>query len=132
MKKTVKKTSKKKIRSLADHPMYTHADFAYFCEKGFSNEEIFAVWDRDLAAGREPCRYIIDPVTIMVAHAAVMVNGLRENLSPEAISSIAAHIQGARTNNLKVDQEVVWFCKKLIGLVGGHEQQARLMEELGL
>ena len=33
------------------HPNYHAADYAYLCEKGYSDAEILAIWDRDVALG---------------------------------------------------------------------------------
>lgn len=61
-----------------------------------------------------------------------MLDAIREQLSPHAVASIVAHLQGARTNNQDVDQQVHWFTEELCKLLGGYEHQARLAEELGL
>lgn len=42
---------------LKRHPMYSPSDLAYFQNKGYSNEEILAFWNRDLAAGHEPLHH---------------------------------------------------------------------------
>ena len=36
------------------HPMYTESDYAYFSCKGYTDAEIVAFWDRDMARGCEP------------------------------------------------------------------------------
>ena len=61
-----------------------------------------------------------------------LFDAVREQLSPQAVASIVAHIHGAATNNVEVDQQVLWFCQKLTELLGGNEQFTRLAEELGL
>jgi len=58
--------------------------------------------------------------------------GLHHNLSPEAVTSVAAHIQGASTNDPMVDQQVRWFSEQLVKLLGGNTAYAQLMNELGL
>jgi hypothetical protein len=62
----------------------------------------------------------------------LLVDALRENLSPHAVAAIVAYLQPARTNNPDVDHQVQWFADQLVELVGGSEHQARLAEELGL
>lgn len=61
-----------------------------------------------------------------------LFDAIREQLSPEAVASIASYLQCARTNNQDVDRQVRWFADELCKLLGGYEQQARLAEELGL
>jgi hypothetical protein len=61
-----------------------------------------------------------------------LFDAMREQLSPEAIASIIAHVQGAATNNPDVDRQVSWFRDRLTELLGGSEHHARLMDELGL
>jgi hypothetical protein len=62
----------------------------------------------------------------------VLFDALRDNLSPEAIAAIVSCLQTNRTNNAEVDRQVDWFAEELCKLLGGHEQQNRLAEELGL
>ena len=57
---------------------------------------------------------------------------LRDNLSPESVTSIAAHIRSASTNDPMTDQQVRWFAETLIKLLGGNTAYAEHMEELGL
>jgi hypothetical protein len=61
-----------------------------------------------------------------------LFDAIREQLSPHAVASIVAYLQPARTNNQDVDRQVAWFAEELVKLLGGHEQQAQLAEELGL
>ena len=49
--------------SIKKHQQYTKADYEYLKTKGYSNKEIIALWDRDLASGKEPVtlnKYKID------------------------------------------------------------------------
>lgn len=39
---------------LQNHQMFTAQDFNYLAAKGYTNQEIKALWDRDLAEGKEP------------------------------------------------------------------------------
>lgn len=39
------------------HPMYAPDDLRYLRQKGYSDEEIRAFWDRDHAQGKAPCRH---------------------------------------------------------------------------
>ena len=61
-----------------------------------------------------------------------LFDAVREQLSPEAVASIAAHLGGASTNNQDVDRQVRWFADELVKLLGGNEHYTRLMGELGL
>lgn len=64
--------------------------------------------------------------------SASLVDALRDNLSPEAVATIASWLQPARTNDENVDREVRWFTEQLAQALGGWDQQSRLAEELGL
>ncbi|HOD84366.1 MAG: hypothetical protein BWX88_03446 [Planctomycetes bacterium ADurb.Bin126] len=57
---------------------------------------------------------------------------MQEQMSPHAVAAIVAYLQPARTNNSDVDRQVHWFAEQLVHLLGGHEHQNRLAEELGL
>lgn len=71
-------------------------------------------------------------VTVPENDESELFEAIREQLSPHAVASIVAHLQGARTNNQDVDRQVHWFTEELVKLLGGYEHQARLGEELGL
>ena len=64
--------------------------------------------------------------------AALMREAIRDQLSPHAVAAIASCLQINRTNDADVDRQVRWFHGQLCELLGGHEQQSRLAEELGL
>jgi len=46
--------NEKRIR---EHAMYSASDLRYLRDKGYSDEEILAFWDRDHAAGAEPVQH---------------------------------------------------------------------------
>jgi hypothetical protein len=62
----------------------------------------------------------------------LLIDALRENLSPEAVAAIASWLQPATVADASVNQEIGWFRGVLIDALGGYEQQNRLAEELGL
>ena len=49
---------------IAKHPMYSESDLAYFRDKGYTDEEILAFWDRDHAWGHKPLHHKPIPNTI--------------------------------------------------------------------
>ena len=55
----MKKQNNTKTYGLKNHPMYTPSDLAYFHRKGYTDQEILAFWDRDMAMGLEPCHHKI-------------------------------------------------------------------------
>jgi len=61
-----------------------------------------------------------------------LFDALKDDLSPEAIAAIVAYLQPAHTNNDAVNRQLRWFADQLTELVGGHEQQGHLAEEVGL
>lgn len=109
---------------LANHPMFSPTDLAYFRRKGYSDAEILAFWDRDHAAGREPCR-----------HATAendLTETLREYLSPQAVAMVAAYLRPVDSLDTRAVREVRWFRELLIETVGGEDAFNRLAEEAGL
>ena len=114
---------------IANHPMFSPSDLAYFRRKGYSDDEILAFWDRDHAAGQKPVRH--DKAVNSLSDA------LRENLSPQTVAAIVAFLQPAapgrpKVNNPDVDAQLRWFVQRLTELVGGDEQLNQLAEEIGL
>ena len=62
----------------------------------------------------------------------VLLDALRDNLTPQAVATIVSFLQPVRTNDQDVDEEVRWFAERLVEAVGGYEAQSRLAEEVGL
>ena len=62
----------------------------------------------------------------------ILVDALRDCLTPEAITTIAAHLAAARTRHAEVNRQVAWFNELLIQTLGGYPQYNRLLEEVGL
>ena len=60
-----------------------------------------------------------------------LFDAIREQLSPEAVAAIAAHLLAARTNNADVNRQVQWFTNGLIAMLGAGEY-TNLCEGLGL
>lgn len=40
--------------TLARHENFSTADYFHLSDKGYTDQEILGIWDRDLAAGRGP------------------------------------------------------------------------------
>ena len=63
--------------------------------------------------------------------AEVLRDVLRDNLSPQAVAVIAAHLHGmVNTKSDPVNREVAWFTEQLLDMVG--DQYNALCEEAGL
>lgn len=45
----------KPTKAILNHPQYHINDYNYFKQKGYTNKEILAFWDRDLKEGNAPC-----------------------------------------------------------------------------
>jgi len=62
-----------------------------------------------------------------------LVNALRENLSPEAVATIAHRLTPTpKSGYRELDAEVTWFAALLAETLGGWSQQERIVQELGL
>jgi len=114
---------------IAGHPMYSPSDLKYLRKKGYSDAEILAFWDRDHGLGCKPCEHRF---TYTGFPREVVREVMRDSLSPQAVAAIVSCLRINRTNNGDVDRQVHWFAEELCELLGGHEQQTRLAEELGL
>lgn len=62
----------------------------------------------------------------------LLIEALRENLSPHAVAAIASYTMNIQTDDIAVNGEVAWFVERLTELVGGWKQQGVLAEEIGL
>jgi len=118
---------------IANHPMFSPSDLAYFRRKGYGDDEILAFWDRDDAAGQKPVRH--DKADDGLNEA------LCDNLAPQAVAAIVAFLQPQRygplnpdepTASAEVNAQVAWFVERLTEMVGGDEQVKQLLEEVGL
>ena len=61
----------------------------------------------------------------------VLYDALRDNLSPQAVATIAASLQTARVDNDDVQRQVDWFREMLVEMLGEGEFD-RLADEVGL
>jgi len=62
----------------------------------------------------------------------LLIDALRENLSPHAVAVIVAYLQPVRTTDPEVAGQVRWFAELLTEAVGGEDELNRLCEEVGL
>jgi len=118
---------------IANHPMFSPSDLAYFRRKGYSDDEILAFWDRDHAAGQKPV--CVRRTGRPVRHdksVSSLTDALRENLSPQTVAAMVAHLESVRTNDEAINRQVRWFADTLVEVVGGPEQLNRLYDELGI
>ncbi len=42
------------IKEIRNHKMFSESDYEYFKSKGYTDDEILEIWDRDLANGGSP------------------------------------------------------------------------------
>lgn len=69
--------------------------------------------------------------TLDAADSHTLGDALRDNMSPDGVAAIAAHLQALHTSkNERADREVVWFHDFLVALLGDDEYN-RLCDELG-
>jgi len=122
---TTKETTAERI---ANHPMHSLSDLKYLRKKGYNDAEILAFWDRDHGMGHKPVEHRF---TYSGTPGEVVQEVLRDNLSPQAIAAIAAHLHGiVKTKDEKVNREVAWFTEQLLEMLG--DQYNALCEEVGL
>jgi len=113
---------------IAKHPMYSLTDLKYLRKKGYRDEEILAFWDRDHGLG---CKPVEHRSTYAGSPREVVQEVMRDNLSPQAVAAIAAHLHGlVNTKDEKVNAEVAWFTEQLLEMLG--DQYNALCEEIGL
>jgi hypothetical protein len=63
---------------------------------------------------------------------AALIDALRENLSPEAVATIAYRLTPTpKSGHRELDAEVTWFATLLAETLGGWSQQERIVKELG-
>ena len=116
---------------IANHPMYSPSDLKYLRKKGYSDDEILAFWDRDHGMGCKPVHHRHEMAAYSGDIKDVLRDVLKDNLSPRAVATIAAHLHGiVNTKDDKVNREVAWFTEQLLDMVG--DQYNALMEECGL
>ena len=58
-------------------------------------------------------------------------DALRDNLSPQALAAVAAHLFAANTRQPTVNRELRTFAEFLVNMVGKNEY-SRLLEQVGL
>lgn len=61
----------------------------------------------------------------------MLIDAIRENLSPQAVAAIIAYLQPVNTNDPGVTREVQWFAKQLTDAIGS-QQINQLMDEIGV
>ena len=64
--------------------------------------------------------------------AEVMVEAIKDCLSPAAVATIVAYLQPVRVKDKAVQRAVAWFSEKLVEAVGGSAALNQLMDEVGL
>jgi hypothetical protein len=61
----------------------------------------------------------------------MLIDAIRDNLSPQAVAAIVACLQPVNTNDPAVTREVQWFASQLVVAVGS-EQINQLLDEIGV
>ena len=62
----------------------------------------------------------------------VMVDAIKDNVSPQAVATIIAYLQPVKVKDKTVQREIEWFSGKLVEAVGGNAALNQLMDEVGL
>lgn len=114
---------------IANHPMYSPSDLKYLRDKGYTDAEILAFWDRDHGMGHQPVEHRL---TYAGTASEILRDVLKDNLSPEAVAAVVSYLQPVSTRSSAVNKEIEWFAEQLVELLGGHQQHSRLANELGL
>ena len=55
-----------------------------------------------------------------------LMNAMKECMSPQTVSVIAAWLQTAKCGHEQVDTEVKWFADRLVKLLGGDDEFNRI------
>ena len=120
-------------RRIAEHPMNTPSDLAYFRRKGYSDAEILAFWDRDHGLG---CKPVVHRSAVYSGQAQdILRDVLRDCLSPEAVAVLAnaLHVQlhaGAGDEDART--QLTWLAEQLVEMLGGEEAYRRALSEAGM
>ena len=109
--------------------MYSASDLRYLRNKGYTDDEILAFWDRDHGMGHKPVEHRL---SYTGTPAELLQQIVKDNLSPEAVAAIVSYLQPVATRDSGVNKEIEWFSGQLVESLGGYDQQNRLAEELGL
>lgn len=125
----MRKSKKSTAERIASHPMYSASDLKYLRNKGYTDAEVLAFWDRDHGMGHKPVEHRL---TYAGTAPEVLRDVLKDNLSPEAVAAVVSYLQPVSTRSSAVNKEIEWFSGQLVELLGGHQQQTRLANELGL
>jgi len=62
----------------------------------------------------------------------LLIDAIRENLTPDAVAAIAAYLQPATTRDQGVNRQIEWFRQQLVLAIGGCDALNQAMEDLGL
>ena len=128
---TKNKNKKTTADRIAKHPMHSASDLRYLRNKGYTDDEILAFWDRDHGMGHKPVEHRL---TYSGTAAEVVQEVLRDNLSPEAVAATANAVRVQVNRGIEdksVEQQLKWFADRLVAIVGGEKQYHRLCGELG-
>jgi len=66
------------------------------------------------------------------APAEILIDAIKDNISPEAVAVIAAYLQPVHCGDERVDRQVQWFAEQLVEALGGDDAFNRMCDELGL
>ncbi len=145
---TAKKTGTNKSKTtiadrIAKHPMYEPSDLKYLRDKGYSDQEILAFWDRDHGLGCKPVAHRITdtgPKAVAVKAgpehrdpvepANALQDLVQDCMSPQAAAVIAMNLRGVKVKDEGVNREVGWFADTIRNILG--DQYKSLCEEAGI
>jgi len=120
-------------RRIAEHPMNTPSDLAYFRTKGYSDAEILAFWDRDHGLG---CQPVVHRPGVYSGQARdVLRDVLKDCLSPEAVAVLAnaIHVQvHAGAGSADARTQLTWLAEQLVEMLGGPEWCRWALSEAGM
>ncbi|MBI1338068.1 MAG: hypothetical protein GC164_14065 [Phycisphaera sp.] len=97
-----------------------------------ANFYYFSPLPRELNCCHEPAARVRVSVPENPKPEELLIDALRENLSPEAVAAIHAWLQPASTKHANINTELEWFRTLLRNTVGGTDAMNRLMDEVGL
>lgn len=107
------------------HPMYTNSDYQHLSGKGYSDDEIKKLWDRDHKAGNEPLVHKKAPDVVgVVANKDFYKKGIEKSHSSSSEDVARNMISTFDQINSDLDRYIALHKQVLFEAKGDHQEKA--------